>query len=261
MCGILGGINIEKSKLYEVLPSLYHRGPDEHGIFSYDNIHLLHARLKIQDLETGQQPFVLRDLVLVLNGEIYNHLDLRCDLEKVDIVSENSSAGTEDDMNPPPQNLQQMVRGRWRGHSDTETLLAAIAAWDVEATLRRCVGMFAFALWDRKTQTLTLARDRMGEKPLYYGWQGDAFIFGSELKTLKTHPAFRSEIEQAEDPAGKLAELEAYFHRLGSPFRTAERFGILDIIDPRETRAVLCDWVEDAWQALGARGSERPLWN
>ena len=204
MCGISGCI-CSVSGLTEVAKNmattLGHRGPDDEGIWidEVEGVALSHRRLSILDLSpTGHQPMISRcgRYVIVFNGEIYNHLDLRCDLEKVDIVSENSSAGTEDDMNPPPQNLQQMVRGRWRGHSDTETLLAAIAAWDVEAKLRRCVGMFAFALWDRKTQTLTLARDRMGEKPLYYGWQGDAFIFGSELKTLNTHPAFRSEIDR-----------------------------------------------------------------
>jgi asparagine synthase (glutamine-hydrolysing) len=81
-----------------------------------------------------------------------------------------------------------------RGHSDTETLLAAIEAWGVEEALRRCIGMFAFALWDRQERVLTLARDRLGEKPLYYGWQGQgrdaAFVFGSELKALRAHPSF-----------------------------------------------------------------------
>ncbi|MFI0547076.1 MAG: asparagine synthase (glutamine-hydrolyzing), partial [Brachymonas sp.] len=88
----------------------------------------------------------------------------------------------------------------WRGHSDTETLLAGFVAWGVQATLQRCTGMFAFALWDKTEQVLTLARDRLGEKPLYYGWQGTGdgacFLFGSELKALKSHPAFAAPIDR-----------------------------------------------------------------
>lgn len=84
----------------------------------------------------------------------------------------------------------------WVGHSDTETLLAGCQAWGVERTLEKCIGMFAFALWDRENRTLTLARDRMGEKPLYYGWQGNTFLFGSELKALKAHPSFEDEVDR-----------------------------------------------------------------
>ncbi|MEO7825530.1 MAG: asparagine synthase (glutamine-hydrolyzing), partial [Allosphingosinicella sp.] len=105
------------------------------------------------------------------NGEIYNHLELR-----------------------------ERLPGPWDGHSDTETLLAAIEAWGVEKALRECAGMFALALWDRDEKALILARDRLGEKPLYYGWQGSgaesAFLFGSELKALSRHPAFRREIDR-----------------------------------------------------------------
>jgi len=89
---------------------------------------------------------------------------------------------------------------RWRGHSDTETLLACFAAWGVEQTLQRCVGMFAIALWDCQTRTLTLARDRLGEKPLYYGWVGQgperAFVFGSELKALRAYPGFANAVNR-----------------------------------------------------------------
>jgi asparagine synthase (glutamine-hydrolysing) len=114
--------------------------------------------------------------VIIFNGEIYNHLDVRADLEQ---------AGSAPD---------------WRGHSDTETLLAAIDRWGLKATLQRCIGMFALALWDRRERELILARDRVGEKPLYYGWQGygseAAFLFGSELKALRAHPAFAGEIDR-----------------------------------------------------------------
>jgi asparagine synthase (glutamine-hydrolysing) len=112
--------------------------------------------------------------VIIYNGEIYNHADLRSELQ---------AAG---------------ASPNWRGHSDTETLLAGIENWGVGATLSRTIGMFALALWDRRERTLTLARDRLGEKPLYYGWQNrsgrSALLFGSELKALAEHPAFEGEV-------------------------------------------------------------------
>ncbi len=106
--------------------------------------------------------------VLVFNGEIYNHLALR----------------------------SLLAEPNWRGQSDTETLLACFTAWGLEATLQVVRGMFAFALWDKQEQELTLARDRMGEKPLYWGWCGDVLLFGSELKALKAHPAFNAEVDR-----------------------------------------------------------------
>jgi asparagine synthase (glutamine-hydrolysing) len=87
-------------------------------------------------------------------------------------------------------------RPPWRGHSDTETLVECIAAWGLKATLQKCVGMFALALWDRKERKLHLARDRFGEKPLYYGWAGGDFVFGSELKAIRSHPGFDNEIDR-----------------------------------------------------------------
>jgi asparagine synthase (glutamine-hydrolysing) len=111
--------------------------------------------------------------VIAFNGEIYNHLELRKALGEGVV---------------------------WRGRSDTETLLACIALWGLEATLKKATGMFALALWDRHTRLLTLARDRLGEKPLYYGWQGGGnqrvFLFGSELKALKAHPLFSAGIDR-----------------------------------------------------------------
>jgi len=107
--------------------------------------------------------------VIAFNGEIYNHLELRQDLQ-----------GT----------------AEWRGRSDTEALLAGFDAWGLEATLRNIVGMFAIALWDRLKRVLYLARDRMGEKPLYYGWQSGMFVFGSELKALTAYPSFDAEINR-----------------------------------------------------------------
>ena len=111
--------------------------------------------------------------VIVFNGEIYNHVKLRREIES------RSSHGVS-----------------WRGHSDTETLLAAIESWGIEEALRAAAGMFAFAFWDCEDRILRLARDRLGEKPLYYGWQNGVFLFGSELKALAAHPAFAGEIER-----------------------------------------------------------------
>lgn len=151
--------------------ALAHRGPDgrDEWLDAETGIALAHRRLAIVDLSpAGAQPMVSADgrWVIVYNGEIYNHMELRAQLQA--------------EGRAPP----------WRGHSDTETLLACVAAWGVPATLRALVGMFALALWDRAGRELTLARDRLGEKPLYYGQQGGVLLFGSELKALRVHPAF-----------------------------------------------------------------------
>ncbi len=160
--------------------TLLHRGPDDAGVWVDEaaGITLAHRRLAILDLSpAGHQPMVSSSgrYVIAFNGEIYNHLELRAELEKV-------GAGG-------------MAPIAWRGHSDTETLLAAFEAWGIEATLEKAVGMFAMALWDRKTRTLTLARDRMGEKPLYYGWVRGVLVFGSELKALRAFPGFDNAID------------------------------------------------------------------
>ena len=156
---------------------LSHRGPDDSGEWCDEavGVALAQRRLSILDLSpAGHQPMHSADgrYVIVFNGEIYNHLALRERLRAEHVA--------------PP----------WRGHADTETLLACFAAWGVERTVQASVGMFAFALWDRQQRTLTLSRDRMGEKPLYYGWQGDTLLFGSELKALKAHAAFRADIDR-----------------------------------------------------------------
>ena len=167
--------------------TIRHRGPDDGGVWVDENagVALGHRRLSILDLSpAGHQPMMSDGgrYVIVFNGEIYNHPELRREL----------------DTTPSSLLLSQHRDGHtpWKGHSDTETLLACFVSWGIEKTLVRAVGMFAIALWDRETQTLTLARDRMGEKPLYYGWQGDTFLFGSELKSLKAHPAFQADIDR-----------------------------------------------------------------
>lgn len=179
MCGIAGfysdqyiSMNVE-----QVCKSIAHRGPDSSGswVDDFGKLTLLHTRLSIIDLSaSGQQPMHSEcgRFTLIFNGEIYNHLKLRKRLEK-----ENRAP-------------------KWHGHSDTETLLACITAWGVDITLKATVGMFSIALWDKLEKQLVLARDRMGEKPLYWGWCDDILLFGSELKSLKLHPAFNAEIDR-----------------------------------------------------------------
>lgn len=154
--------------------ALSHRGPDDHGLFVDRGVALSHRRLSILDLSRqGAQPMLgpHSRYALVLNGEIYNHLELRERLQ-----SEGASGAGEG--------------GGWRSTSDTETLLAALMAWGTERTLERITGMFAFAFWDARWRTLTLARDRFGEKPLYYGEVSGTLAFASELKSLRALPGF-----------------------------------------------------------------------
>jgi len=184
MCGLAGffrpaGLFMPSCEelLKRLTDTLHHRGPDDSGswVDADAGIALGHRRLAILDLSpSGHQPMVSGSgrYVIVFNGEIYNHLAIRKEIEML-------------------QSSQD-----WRGHSDTETLLAGFDCWGLEATLRKTSGMFALALWDRQSRTLSLARDRIGEKPLFYGWQGDVFLFGSELKALRVHPAFRAEIDR-----------------------------------------------------------------
>lgn len=187
MCGLAGFLfssacyaGVAQLTALTMAKRIISRGPDDGGAWDDLNagIALAHRRLAIVDLtRAGHQPMVSDSdrYVIAFNGEIYNHLDLR-------------------------QVLAAKRASKWRGYSDTETLLAGFDAWGIEATVKQCIGMFAIAVWDKQTRTLTLGRDRMGEKPLYYGWQGDgskrAFLFGSELKALKAHPAFAARIDR-----------------------------------------------------------------
>ena len=173
IAGILGATPIEPPMLAAMAGAIAHRGPDDDGQWSdaAAGIGLAHRRLAILDLSpAGHQPMDSDGgrHMLVFNGEIYNHQSLRARL------GERS----------------------WRGHSDTETLLAAIEQWGLEAALEAAVGMFAIALWDRREQALFLARDRMGEKPLYYGWADGRFLFASELKSLTALPGFAPRIDR-----------------------------------------------------------------
>jgi asparagine synthase (glutamine-hydrolysing) len=183
MCGITGVFDLSHSNNTPELTSLVtrmaetlrHRGPDDRGNWcdSQAGIALGFRRLAILDLSpAGHQPMLSADerYVIVFNGEVYNFSELRRGLEG--------------------------LGHSFRGHSDTEIMLAAISQWGIESAVKRFNGMFAIALWDRRERALTLIRDRIGIKPLYYGWAGDIFLFGSELKALRAHPAWRGEIDR-----------------------------------------------------------------
>ncbi len=183
MCGIAGFVDSHRGAgnletiAHAMTARIAHRGPDSDGHW-FDTEHgaaLGHRRLSIVDLSpAGAQPMVSHDgrYVMVYNGEVYNHNDVR---KLVDAASAAPIA--------------------WRGHSDTETMLEAFSRWGVEASLQKMVGMWAFALWDRQTKTLTLSRDRMGEKPLYFGYIKGALLFGSELKSFTAFPGFNQKTD------------------------------------------------------------------
>lgn len=182
MCGFAGFLQLNLKPLESdcILSSMgnaiYSRGPDSSGVWynKQDGIGFVHRRLAIVDLsEAGHQPMssLSGRYMLVYNGEIYNHQVIRDELE---ILNPRS----------------------WNGHSDTETLLASIEQWGLKVTLQKAHGMFSLALWDNETKQLHLARDRFGEKPLYYGFQQGNFLFGSQLNALRAHPEFKPEINR-----------------------------------------------------------------
>ncbi|HEY9874069.1 MAG TPA: asparagine synthase (glutamine-hydrolyzing) [Candidatus Obscuribacterales bacterium] len=181
MCGIAGFLDLScqlesdrlQATVVQMANTLIHRGPDDGGTWvdASSGIALGHRRLSIVDLSPqGHQPMLSANgrYAIVFNGEIYNFLELRQTLEH--------------------------LGHRFRGHSDTEIMLASFSEWGLEQAVKRFNGMFAFALWDTQERVLHLGRDRLGEKPLYYGWVGQTFLFGSELKALKAHPHFKCEI-------------------------------------------------------------------
>jgi asparagine synthase (glutamine-hydrolysing) len=181
MCGLTGFASFSCFKddadtiCRRMTQQLIHRGPDDEGVWtdSHLGIALGHRRLAIQDLSPcGHQPMVSTSgrYVIAFNGEIYNFRTLQSELEGRNFT--------------------------FRGHSDTEVLLSAVEAWGIEPALKRFIGMFAFALWDRQERVLTLARDRLGEKPMYYGWQRKTLLFGSELKALRVHPHWQGTIDR-----------------------------------------------------------------
>lgn len=184
MCGIAGFLDFSQRKNEETLQNftermtsvLVHRGPDDSGVWvdSEVGVAMGHRRLSIIDLSPhGHQPMhsVSGRYVIAYNGEIYNHRQIRTELE-------------------------QLAQRRWRGHSDTEVILEAFETWGIEATLKRLTGMFAITLWDRQERVLHLMRDRIGEKPLYYGRAGNSFVFASELKAMRQFPKWEGTINR-----------------------------------------------------------------
>jgi len=176
MCGITGfwtdSWTQEKAErvLITMSRAIAHRGPDGAGVFFERGVGLGHRRLSILDIsEEGAQPMTSRSgrYVMVYNGEVYNHLALRRDL-----------------------------KGPWRGTSDTETMLEAFEVWGIRAAVEKFVGMFACAIWDRENQELVLIRDRLGIKPLYWGFVQKSLVFGSELKALRQFPGFSNDINR-----------------------------------------------------------------
>jgi len=182
MCGFVGQLGnafLNEPLLRQMASTIIHRGPDDEGVWLDQSagIGVAHRRLSIVDLSPeGHQPMTShsRRYVIAFNGEIYNFRLMREALEGLGC--------------------------RFHGHSDTEVFLSAIEQWGLDEALLRSVGMFAFALFDKKERTLSLVRDRMGEKPLYYGWQGSGrervFLFGSELKALRTHPSWQGGVDR-----------------------------------------------------------------
>ncbi len=183
MCGITGFIDYSAQSSAEKLKAivgamtdtLANRGPDDRGKWGDESVGIAlgHRRLSIVDLSLeGHQPMICSysGNVIVFNGEIYNYLELKQELIAFGY--------------------------KFRGNSDTEVMLASFHKWGVVAAVERFIGMFAFALWDRKEQVLYLGRDRLGEKPLYYGWMGNTFLFASELKALKAYPQWVGEINR-----------------------------------------------------------------
>jgi len=182
MCGIAGFISSSSAAsvtmsetVTRMTDQIVHRGPDDSGAWvdAERGVALGSRRLAIVDLSpAGHQPMLSAcgRYAIAFNGEVYNFSSLREELAP---------------------------RGhKFRGHSDTEVVVAAIAEWGVEAAVRKFVGMFAFAVWDQRKRTLHLVRDRLGIKPLYYGWAGQTFLFGSELKALRAHPEFHPKINR-----------------------------------------------------------------
>jgi asparagine synthase (glutamine-hydrolysing) len=184
MCGIAGFYNNDSKYSNEILSiarrmgdAISHRGPDNFDFWTDNSspLTLLHRRLAILDLsEAGNQPMhsPSNRYVISYNGEIYNHLDIRREIDK------------------------DFSDVKWLSQSDTETIIIAIEVWGIKKSLQAISGMFAIAIWDKKLKTLHLARDRVGEKPLYYGWQNNVFLFASELKAIKAHPSFEGKIDR-----------------------------------------------------------------
>ncbi len=247
MCGICGFIDSRAALSQTDLEALAgrmagclrHRGPDAGGVWAEApaGAAMGHRRLSIIDLSpAGTQPMLSHDgsWVVAFNGEIYNFQALRAELE----AAQGPIA--------------------WRGHSDTEVVLECVAAWGPLKTARRLNGMFAMALWDRGHRRLHLIRDRLGKKPLYYGWMNGSFIFGSELKSLAPHPDFRGEVDRG---ALSLYLRHNYVPGPYSIYRGIAKLtpGTMLTIDP--ARPGRCPEPAPFWsaRAMAERGAAEPL--
>jgi asparagine synthase (glutamine-hydrolysing) len=192
MCGICGiffsdrNWRVTGDVLAGMNQRIVHRGPDDEGFFVEENVGLAMRRLSIIDVKSGHQPLANenQDVWIVFNGEIYNHADLRTGLE---------------------------AKGhRYRSHSDTETIVHLYEEYGRDC-VKHLRGMFAFAIWDRRKRVLFAARDRLGIKPFYYRWDGKAFLFGSEIKTILAYPGIGAEFNR-----GALAEYLAFGYLTGA---------------------------------------------
>lgn len=242
MCGIAGFLEIgflspeeSRADLRRMAAALTHRGPDDEGMWldAAAGIGLAHRRLSILDLSPlGHQPMVSPSgrSVVSFNGEIYNHAELRAELAQ---------------------------RGHtFRGGSDTEVLLAACEEWGVRRALERCRGMFAFALWSAVERVLYLARDRFGEKPLYYALQNGRLIFGSELKALREHHAFRAEVSR---DALALYLRRGYIPSPHSIYRSVRKVRPGCLLSVRSDGRTLATSEQPYWQpAAIATGARQP---
>src|SRR5215472_3168024 len=191
MCGICGIFfsnrdwRVQGDVLARMNRSIVHRGPDDEGFFVEENVGLAMRRLSIIDVKTGHQPISNenRDIWIVFNGEIYNHADLRTDLEK---------------------------RGhQYRTRSDTETIVHLYEEYGSDC-VKHLRGMFAFVIWDGRKRVLFAARDRLGIKPFYYRWDGQTLLFGSEIKTILAYPGVAAEFNRS-----ALAEYLAFGYLTG----------------------------------------------
>jgi asparagine synthase (glutamine-hydrolysing) len=242
MCGIAGFIAAGSGNGPQGLgtiaaamgTSLSHRGPDDEGVWidSEAGVALVHRRLSIVDLSSaGHQPMVSADgrYVMSYNGEVYSHEDMRPTLAARGIA--------------------------FRGHSDTEVMLESIAAFGLDATLPRLIGMFAFALWDRRERTLTLVRDRLGIKPLYWAKFGGLFLFGSELKVLRDHPGWTPRIDRAAAAGYMRYNYVPAPHTIYQGVRKLEPGSVLTLPWGREPR------IERFWdaRAVARAGISNPL--
>jgi len=245
MCGIAGFLDCSlgtsrdqlRERVSRMARTLQHRGPDDEGVWidCSCGIALGHRRLSILDLSAaGHQPMqsACGRYVLVVNGEIYNFRSLRDELK---------TAGHS-----------------FRGTSDTEVMLAAFTAWGFDEAVAKFNGMFAFALWDRSERKLRLGRDRLGEKPLYYGWAGDTFLFGSELKALRVHPNFAYEVDRN---ALALYLRHGYIPAPYSIYQGISKVKAGTVVSVRASQARALPTVETYWSSKEAaeRGLANPL--